>query len=156
MLVVVSYLNHRTTRFCPDDLEIDNGIGRGSYKKSSKLKSGRNAKARRLEFKRVDQVWDSQIHNYKLQDTAETINNSQYDEYIFHVRRTFDWEGKYKATIIDIKSKELREALQDVIGNVKGVSLVDETPKVDPKMLFLLVSHNYTSLSPGLLLIKRT
>ncbi|KAL2173953.1 uncharacterized protein P884DRAFT_250652 [Thermothelomyces heterothallicus CBS 202.75] len=94
-------------------------------------------KATRLEYKRVDQVWDDTIHNYKLQDTAEGKVNAQYDEFIFHVRRTFDWEGKYKATIVDIKSKLLRECLQDVIGDIKGVSLVDDTPKVDPNLLFL-------------------
>jgi hypothetical protein len=91
----------------------------------------------RLEYKRVDQVWDNNLHNYKLQDTAETTTDTQYDEFLFHVRRTFDWEGKYKTTIVDIKSKPLRECLQDVMGNVKGVSLVEETPKLDPNMLFL-------------------
>lgn len=121
-----------------DDFDLED-VGYGNQKKTPKIKSGRNGKStiQRLEFKRVDQVWDSQIHNYKLQDTAENAINSQYDEYLFHVRRTFDWEGKYKTTIVDIKSKQLREALQDVIGSVKGVSLVEETPKLDPKMLFL-------------------
>ena len=94
-------------------------------------------KATKLDYKRVDQVWDDTIHNYKLQDTAERTVDAQYDEFIFHVRRTFDWEGKYKATIVDIKSKLLRECLQDVIGDIKGISLVDDTPKVDPNMLFL-------------------
>ncbi|KAI0846684.1 hypothetical protein F5Y00DRAFT_139136 [Daldinia vernicosa] len=123
-------------RFSSKDLFLDSNSSRN---KESKSKNGHNSKpvAQRLEFKRVDQVWDSQIHNYKLQDTAENANSSQYDEYLFHVRRTFDWEGKYKTTIVDIKSKQLREALKDIIGNVKGVSLVEETPKLDPKMLFL-------------------
>lgn len=94
-------------------------------------------RATKLDYKRVDQVWDNTIHNYKLQDTAEGTVDAQYDEFLFHVRRTFDWEGKYKATIIDIKSKLLRECLQDVMGNIKGVSLVEETPKLDPNMLFL-------------------
>ncbi|KAI1403656.1 hypothetical protein F4819DRAFT_450776 [Hypoxylon fuscum] len=126
-------------RLLSDDLGFDDGAGHVNQLKSSNFKGGRSGKSatRRLEFKRVDQIWDSQIHNYKLQDTAENARNSQYDEYLFHVRRTFDWEGKYKTTIVDIKSKQLREALQDVIGNVKGVSLVEETPKLDPKMLFL-------------------
>lgn len=97
----------------------------------------RRQKATKLDFKRVDQVWDNQIHNYKLQDTAEGSVEAQYDEFLFHVRRTFDWEGKYKATVVDIKSKLLRECLQDVVGNIKGVSLVEETPKLDPNMLFL-------------------
>ncbi|KXX79222.1 hypothetical protein MMYC01_205635 [Madurella mycetomatis] len=97
----------------------------------------KQSKATKLDYKRVDQVWDNTIHNYKLQDTAEGTVDAQYDEFIFHVRRTFDWEGKYKATIVDIKSNLLRECLQEVIGNIKGVSLVDETPKLDPNMLFL-------------------
>ncbi|KAK2670924.1 hypothetical protein RAB80_013346 [Fusarium oxysporum f. sp. vasinfectum] len=88
-------------------------------------------------FKRVDQVWDNSIHNFKLQDTADTDTDSQYDEYIFHVRRKFDWEGKHIATVVDIKSKLLRECLQDVIGNAEGISLVDETPKMNPEVLFL-------------------
>jgi hypothetical protein len=94
-------------------------------------------KASKLDYKRVDQVWDDTIHNYKLQDTAEGKVDAQYEEFIFHVRRTFDWEGKYKATVVDIKSKLLRECLQDVIGDIKGISLVDDTPKLDPNMLFL-------------------
>ncbi|KAL1836360.1 hypothetical protein VTJ49DRAFT_5252 [Mycothermus thermophilus] len=94
-------------------------------------------RATKLDFKRVDQVWDDSIHNYKLQDTAERTVDAQYDEFLFHVRRTFDWEGKYKTTIVDIKSKLLRECLQDVIGDIKGISLVDDTPKLDPNMLFL-------------------
>jgi hypothetical protein len=104
-----------------------------------KQKSKRRQKASKLDFKRVDQVWDNNIHNYKLQDTAEGTVNAQYDQFLFHVRRTFDWEGKYKATLVDIKSKPLRESLQDVMGNIKGVSLVEETPKLDPNMLFLYV-----------------
>lgn len=94
-------------------------------------------KPKKLDYKRVDQVWDNTIHNFKLQDTAESSAETKYDSFCFHVRRTFDWEGKYKATVVDIKSKLLRECLQDVIGNIKGVSLVDETPKLDPNVLFL-------------------
>jgi hypothetical protein len=56
---------------------------------------------------------------------------------LFNVRRTFDWEGKYKTTVVDIKSKLLKEALSDIMDGVKGVSLVEETPVVDPNLLFL-------------------
>jgi hypothetical protein len=109
----------------------------GSTQKSNQK---RNSKANpKLDYKRVDQVWDNTIHNYKLQDTAEGSLDAQFDDYVFHVRRAFDWEGKYKQTIVDIKSKLLREALQDVMGNIKGVSLVEEVPKLDPNMLFLYV-----------------
>lgn len=91
----------------------------------------------RLDFKRVDQVWDTTIHNYRLQETSAATSNSQYDGYVLQVRRTFDWEGKYQTTYLDVKSKVLRECLQEVIGNIKGISLVDETPKLNPNMVFL-------------------
>ncbi|KAM5354213.1 hypothetical protein ACJ41O_000863 [Fusarium nematophilum] len=103
----------------------------------SEPKKKKDKKNKRVAFKRVDWVWDNNIHNYKLQDTAEDDGDAQYEHFIFHVRRTFDWEGKYRATIVDIRSKLLRECLQDVIGNVEGVSLVDEIPKLDPNLLFL-------------------
>ncbi|KAI5457132.1 hypothetical protein BGZ63DRAFT_365701 [Mariannaea sp. PMI_226] len=95
----------------------------------------------KLEFKRVDWVWDDTIHQHRLQDTAESSQDSQYDSFIFHVRRVFDWDGKYRATYVDIKSKLLRECLQDVIGDVVGVSLVEETPKLEPNFLFLYLEE---------------
>lgn len=108
-----------------------------SRTKLKKDKKSKKKRASKLEFKRVDQLWDSSIHNYKLTDTAEDEESAEYDQYLFNVRRTFDWEGKYKATLIDIKSKLLKEALNDVMDGVKGVSLVEETPAVDPNLLFL-------------------
>ncbi|PQE22433.1 AAA family ATPase protein [Rutstroemia sp. NJR-2017a BVV2] len=106
-------------------------------KDGKKSKKGKKKRASKLEFKRVDQLWDSTIHNYKLTDTAEDEESSEYDQYLFNVRRTFDWEGKYKATVVDIKSKLLKEALNEVMDGVKGVSLVEETPNIDPNLLFL-------------------
>ncbi|OBT65924.1 hypothetical protein VE03_05483 [Pseudogymnoascus sp. 23342-1-I1] len=102
-------------------------------KKSSKSKK----RGSKLEFKRVDQLWDSTIHNYKLTDTAEDEESAEYDQYLFNVRRTFDWEGKYKTTLIDIKSKLLKEAMNGIMDGVKGVSLVEEAPAIDPNLLFL-------------------
>jgi hypothetical protein len=42
-----------------------------------------------------------------------------------------------QTTVVDIKSKLLKEALNEVMDGVKGVSLVEETPCVDPNLLFL-------------------
>ncbi|KAK3361216.1 hypothetical protein B0T24DRAFT_692059 [Lasiosphaeria ovina] len=91
----------------------------------------------KLDFKRVDHVWDNKVHDYRLQDTAKSTLDAQYDQYLFHVRRSIDWEGKYKTTTVDIKSMLLAECLRTVIGSVRGVSLVEDTPKLDPNMLFL-------------------
>lgn len=60
---------------------------------------------------------------------------------MFTVRRKFDWENKYTDTVVDIKSKPLREALTHVMGAVKGVSFAEETPCVDPNMLFLYLEE---------------
>ncbi|KAJ8060180.1 hypothetical protein OCU04_010526 [Sclerotinia nivalis] len=105
--------------------------------KKGKKDKGKKKRGSKLEYKRVDQLWDSTIHNYKLTDTAEDEESSEYDQYLFNVRRTFDWEGKYKATVVDIKSKLLKEALNEAMDGVKGVSLVEETPCIDPNLLFL-------------------
>lgn len=65
----------------------------------------------------------------------------EWDQYIFTVRRKFDWENKYTETVVDIKSKYLRDALAKVMDGVKGVSLVQETAVVDPNMLFLYLEE---------------
>ena len=69
------------------------------------------------------------IHNYKLTESAEEKVDI-FNQYVFTVRRKFDWENKYKNTVVDIKSKMLREALQEVMKDVKGVSLVEDQPSV--------------------------
>ncbi|KAI9762033.1 MAG: hypothetical protein M4579_000669 [Chaenotheca gracillima] len=118
--------------------------------KGLKLKDGSSKKKRKraskLEFKRVDQLWDRTIHNYKLTDTAEDADADEYDQYIFTVKRKFDWEGKHVDTVVDIKSKALKEALNQVMDGVKGVSLVEETPTVDPNMLFLYLEELRTAM----------
>lgn len=43
---------------------------------------------------------------------------------------------------MDIKSKPLRDALAYIMDGVKGVSLVQETPVVDPNMLFLYLEES--------------
>lgn len=123
----------------PTDMLFPGGYrGSGFAEDDDDLKGDRKSKKPvRPDFKRVDSVWDSKMHNFRLKDTVENVDDAGYDKYVFHVRRTFDFENKYRSTIIDIKSKLLRECLQDVIGNVKGFSLVDETPKIPPNMLFL-------------------
>ncbi|KAL9050549.1 MAG: hypothetical protein Q9162_006576 [Coniocarpon cinnabarinum] len=111
---------------------------KGDKKKTKKKRS--NKRASTLEYKRVDQLWDSSIHNYKLTETAED-QEDEFDEYVFNVRRKFDWENKYKNTVVDIKSKILRDALQEVMKDVKSVSLVEDQPSVDPNMLFLYIEE---------------
>lgn len=86
-------------------------------------------------------VWDSTIHNYKLTETVDDPDANEWDQYIFTVRRKFNWENKYLDTVVDIKSKHLRDALAKVMDGVKGVSLVQEPAVVDPNMLFLYLEE---------------
>ncbi|EME48021.1 hypothetical protein DOTSEDRAFT_69824 [Dothistroma septosporum NZE10] len=103
--------------------------------KSSRSKS-KSKKVDSLEFKRVDQLWDSTIHNYKLKESAED-DAGEFAEFAFLVRRRFDWENKYQSTVIDIKSKQLRAILAVVMKECKSVSLEAEEPTIDPNLLFL-------------------
>jgi len=86
-------------------------------------------------------VWDTTIHKYKLTETVDDPGADEWDQYIFTVRRKFNWENKYLETVVDIKSKYLRDALAKVMDGVKGVSLVQETAVVDPNMLFLYLEE---------------
>jgi hypothetical protein len=87
-----------------------------------------------LEFKRVDQVYDMKIRDWKLVESS----NDAKDEFdcVFTVRRRLNWEGKYQDTQVDIKSKILRNCLQEVFKECKSISLVEDTPQLDPHTLF--------------------
>lgn len=76
-----------------------------------------------------------------MKATAEDPDVGEYDQYVFQVRRKFDWENKYQSTVLDIKSKALKEALKDVMHDVKGVSFAEDTPVIDPNMIFLYLEE---------------
>ncbi|KAJ5216639.1 uncharacterized protein N7498_003046 [Penicillium cinerascens] len=95
----------------------------------------------RLKLKKRAKLWDSTIHKYKLSETVDDPDADEWDQYIFTVRRKFNWENKYLETVVDIKSKHLRDALAKVMDGVKGVSLVQEPAIVDPNMLFLYLEE---------------
>lgn len=92
------------------------------------------AKKNAHEFKRIDQVWDTKLRDYKLIESMA----EQKDEFecVFTVRRRFNWEGKLRETLVDIKSKALRGVLQVVLKECKCVSLVEDIPEIDPHILY--------------------
>ncbi|KAL8889315.1 MAG: hypothetical protein Q9205_003480 [Flavoplaca limonia] len=126
--------------------QIDDRTLRKALKAKKDKSSKKKKRGSKVDFVRVDQLWDSSIHNYKLTETAEDADADEYDQYIFTVRRKFDWENKYTDTVVDIKSKPLKEALTHVMGAVKGVSFAEETPIVDPNMLFLYLEELRTHM----------
>lgn len=103
---------------------------------SKRKSSSKKTKEDGLAFKRVDHLWDASIHNWKIKESAED-DDSEFSEYAFLVRRCFDWENKYSRTEVDIKSKQLRAVLAEVMKDCKSVSLEAEEPVVDPNTLFL-------------------
>ncbi|KAF2870776.1 hypothetical protein BDV95DRAFT_607909 [Massariosphaeria phaeospora] len=115
----------------PPPTKKDKDTAETSKKADKKKKSKKNG----LEYKRVDQVWDPKIRDYKYTESAE----EQKDDFdcVFSVRRKFGWENKHEYTMVDIKSKLLRGALQVVFKDCKGLSLVEETPSITPHTLFL-------------------
>ena len=108
---------------------------------AEKVKKSKKKKGSKTGFMRVDEVWDSKIHDYKLTETSSKSEEDEFGEYCLVVRRCFDWEGKYRNTVVDIKSKALREALSKVLGPDKSVSLVEDQPEVDPNTLFLYLEE---------------
>lgn len=57
------------------------------------------------------------------------------------MRRNFNWENHHVDTVVSIKSKPLRDALAYVMDGVKSVSLVQESPVLDPNILFLYLEE---------------
>ncbi|WPG97596.1 Hypothetical protein R9X50_00037400 [Acrodontium crateriforme] len=112
---------------------------RSNSVKSSKSKK-KSSKSDSVNYKRVDQLWDSTLHNYRLRESAED-DETEFAEYAFLVRRCFNWENKYTETLIDIKSRVLRTALSVVMKGCKSVSLETEEPTIDPNILFLYLEE---------------
>ncbi|KAK4987024.1 hypothetical protein LTR50_004889 [Elasticomyces elasticus] len=137
-------------------LELENEIAELKLKRKLNIggrKDKKGKKARSLDYKRVDQLWDDVAHNYKLKESAEDDEN-EFSEFLFLVRRVFDWENRYTKTLVEIKSKVLVDALQVVMKNCKSVSLEAEEPNIEPNMLFLYLeefrTHYQKTLKPQL------
>jgi hypothetical protein len=113
-----------------------------------KLKKGST-----VDFKRVNHLWDTTLHQWVTKEEVEETAD-EFDNYAFTVQRNFDWDNHYTRTNINIKSKLLREALQEIMKDVQGETLEAEEPSVDPNMLFLFLeelrSHYKKSLKSRL------
>ena len=103
-----------------------------------KKEKGKGTKA---AFARIDRVWSTDTHRYVLRKSNEPTKVGEYEEHAFNVRRKFDWENKYTGTVVDIRSKPLQAALKHVMGHVKGISLEQDPPSVDPNMMFLFLEE---------------
>ncbi|EEY22350.1 conserved hypothetical protein [Verticillium alfalfae VaMs.102] len=94
--------------------DISDDKARKRYTKRAK-KAGKKARGKTKGEASGSAGSDSETKPNNDDDSDSTVDDK--------IRRVFDFEGKYKSTTVDVKSKLLRECLQDVIGNIKGVSL---------------------------------
>jgi hypothetical protein len=105
-----------------------------STSKTTKTESKKVAVLKALDFKRVDQVWDSKARDWKYTESVEETKD-EFDG-VFTVRRRFGWDNKYIETQVDIKSKQLRNVLQVIFKDCKSISLVEDKPSVSfPRLL---------------------
>lgn len=136
-----------------EDFESDDGNVRGktglrrkarAKKKRAKEakqteKKKKNKKDIKAKFIRVDRLWSTDEHRYVLKKSSEHIEAGEYAQYVFNVRRKFNWENKHTNTCLDIMSKPLKVALRHIMGKVKGISLEEDSPFVDSNTIFLFL-----------------
>ena len=110
-------------------------------KTTGKRKRQAKMNGTKADFIRVDRLWSKDEHRYVVKKSSEHTEAGEYEQFAFKVRRKFDWENKYTGTCPDIMGKPLKAALRHVIGQVKGISLEEDPPSVDPNTIFLFLEE---------------
>jgi len=76
---------HRRFRDSSPSSETDRSLSpvrfKGKTRKRDRDTSGK-------QYKRIDEIWDSTIHNYRIVETVES-QEDEFEQYVFTVRRTF-------------------------------------------------------------------
>ncbi|KAI5840555.1 hypothetical protein DFP73DRAFT_482409 [Morchella snyderi] len=95
-------------------------------------------RASKMEFKRLDEVYNKAIHDFYLAEssTSPSAKDDKWEEYIFVVRRRFDYQNKFLKSYVDIKSVDLRDVLREVLKDVSGIGLREDKPTIEPSLLF--------------------
>ena len=162
------------------DKELINLMDMGENQKEKEEKKER---ADKLEYKRLDELYvpllhvnpvvdalallgchshhsyvyryNKNIHDFYLAESnAQSLRkDDKWEEYLFIIRRRFDWQNKYQKTFVDVKSEQLRETLKDVLDGIAGISLVEDKPTVYPQLLspqrtFFFFFFFYIHLTP--------
>ncbi|KAF2177301.1 hypothetical protein K469DRAFT_742614, partial [Zopfia rhizophila CBS 207.26] len=94
------------------------------------------ARASNLAYKEVDEVWDEKAYKYKIAEPVATGEGNELEQYVFVVRVRVDKTTKDTTSYIDIKSEFLRDILREILRDVRGVSLAEDMPTVEPILLF--------------------
>ncbi|RYP02127.1 hypothetical protein DL764_005962 [Monosporascus ibericus] len=95
-------------------------------------KAGR---ASRLEFKRVDEVWDERTYKYQIVESEPEVDD--LDKYVFIVRDRVEKKTQDTTSYIDIKSPFLGDILVQACREIRSVSLASISPSTGTKYLHL-------------------
>ncbi|CUS10315.1 unnamed protein product [Tuber aestivum] len=92
----------------------------------------------KLEFKRLDELYNKTTHDFYFAESSPspTGKEDKWEEFLFVIRRRFDWQNKYQKTYVDIKSIEIRTVLREILKDVSGIGLREDKPTVEPNLLF--------------------
>ncbi|OAF59670.1 hypothetical protein VC83_03769 [Pseudogymnoascus destructans] len=94
------------------------------------------ARASKLEFKAVNEVWDAKAYKYKVvESVTPTDEADELNQYVFVVRGRIDKDTKITYHV-DIKSEMLRDALRNVLKDAHAVSTKENNLSVEQNLLY--------------------
>ncbi|KAH7104373.1 P-loop containing nucleoside triphosphate hydrolase protein [Auriculariales sp. MPI-PUGE-AT-0066] len=80
--------------------------------------------------------YDARTFSYELRKTIKPKKTGKARKHALTVRRLIDERGRYKGTLIDIKSAALCDVLIDINEGVEGIDLSSNEPEVTPELMF--------------------
>ncbi|GFG17794.1 hypothetical protein IFM61392_10224 [Aspergillus lentulus] len=92
--------------------------------------------ASRVEYKTVNEAWDSKAYEYKIVDSPPPQDVSELDEFVFVVRKRIQKHTHDAIIYVDIKSPGLRDILRCVLKDVRTAGLEADKPAVERNLLF--------------------
>jgi hypothetical protein len=95
------------------------------------------ARASRLEFKTINEVWDEKAYKYTIEELPKLVDEAnKLDQYVFVVRARIDKKASTNTVYVDIKSEWLRDVLRVVLKGVHGISAKEDKPSVEQNLLY--------------------
>ncbi|KAH1353232.1 hypothetical protein KXX63_002251 [Aspergillus fumigatus] len=92
--------------------------------------------ASRMEYKTVNEAYDSKAYEYKIVDSPPPQDVSELDEFVFVVRRHIQKHTHNAIIYVDIKSTGLRDILRCVLKDVRTAGLEADKPAVERNLSF--------------------
>lgn len=93
--------------------------------------------AKKVEFVRLDQTWNKEASQFEYKETPQICSKNEYEDYLFHIRRSVDSEGSHRSTVVVVRCELLRTCLQDVVGKARSIDFEAKELVIEPDVLFL-------------------